>query len=70
MRDDMISIVDIREKMADYRKKAGLSKDAMAIMCGVSGLTYVRWESGATRTIKKENYEALCKALEKLENDV
>lgn len=70
MRDDMISIVDIREKMTDLRKKHGISKDSMAIMCGVSGLTYVRWESGATKTVKKENYEALCKTLEKLENAV
>lgn len=64
-----IPLVDIRERMIDARKKNNISKDAMSVMCGVCSLTYYRWESGATKSITKENYEKLCSVLRDLEDD-
>lgn len=69
-RVNTIPLVDIRERLIDTRKKNKISKDAMAVMCGVSGLTYYRWESGATKSITKENYDNLCEVLSNLENNI
>lgn len=60
----MVRISDLGVDIAKVRTSAGLSKDKMAIMCGVSGLTYNRWESGATQTIKEENFEKLRQVIE------
>lgn len=66
----MVDLSDIRENMIDIRKKLRMSSDSMAILCGVSGLTYSRWESGATRSVKKENYEKLLSVLNELRNKI
>lgn len=60
----MVKISDIGCDLAGVRKAAGISKDNMAIKCGVSGLTYHRWESGATPTIKQDNFNKLKEAVE------
>lgn len=59
----MVNISDVGVDLKEAREKAGLTKDRMAILCGVSCLTYNRWETGGTKTAKKENFDQLCRVL-------
>ncbi len=59
-----VSIDTLGVNLAEIRKKAGISKEKMAVLCGVSGLTYNRWETGVTRTAKQENFDRLRSVLE------
>lgn len=55
----MVKISDLGVNLAEVRKQAKLSKNTMALKCGVSELTYYRWEVGTTQTMKQENFEKL-----------
>lgn len=50
---------DIKEE----RNKRGLSQFDVSKHCGVSCVSYQRWEAGATKEIRDEHYDRLVEIL-------
>lgn len=63
----MVKISDLGVDIESVRKSAKLSKDAMAIKCGVSGLTYQRWSTGVTKSMTQENFDNVKRVIKELE---
>lgn len=55
----MVKIEGMGDIIAEARKRCNLSMIKAAIHCGVSENSFFRWEHGATRSIRAENYNKL-----------
>lgn len=51
--------------MIQERTKRGLSQFDVAKHCGVSCVSYQRWEAGVTKEIRDEHYEKLVELFSK-----
>lgn len=55
----MVNAVGLSNDIKEARKRLNISRIAACAYCGVSELTFIRWEKGATKFIKEENYNKL-----------
>lgn len=55
----MIDITNLGSAIYDARKMCKVSRIKAAAYCGVSELTFCRWENGVTKHIKQDNYNKL-----------
>lgn len=57
--EGMVKIVGLNEEIKEARRDLGMSRQRASFYCGVSEVTFLRWESGSTKSIKEENYNKL-----------
>lgn len=55
----MVNISGLAEAIKNARIGCKLSRIKAGAYCGVSEITFLRWEQGATKSIKEDSYNKL-----------